>query len=634
MKKRGYIGSVLLGMAGLSFCVFAAVAGETLTITTAGEYPLTAGETYDSVKNAASDGEVKLVSTGEAVADDAIPIGRFDATVNGARTVFNGGYWDFGATDRTTNFFSYGQKLANRATTLDNGAKIVGVGSLFLAGASGTNNVLALTGASSMTVSRLTMGAATTENQRSRLTVEDGSSFVCNGDLCLSAGLVGGESAALSRTGNRLTVTGEGSSITVKGLLNIGGPYDEGKTLMGTRGGNTFEVLDGASADLKNINIASTTRAGSFNRVVFGEDAKVLMTSLDFGSNRYPTYPGTNAIEILAGAVVTNSGVFAFGGTRELGAYSCVVSNASFTVGSVTKQGTVCYFMPAPHSTFVLSGKNAEFKVVSGFTGLNAVFWGRDCSFIVENGADYTWPVGAFAYTVPVTNDTLLVRNGATVTVPGGFCTGASNHSKDGFRRDLNNAVIVENDAVFKCDNGSFSVSGRDGRMVVSNATAWAYKGKVIVGHDGSATSGSNQAGTNCLLSVCGTRPMVRSDKGTYIWHGSKLRVNLPREGYETGYATGDCPHVRAGTVVTFGMGGRFELSGAEDMFKYHQDHGIKANYVLLQGEAGITIDEDNLAEIQAVLPERMTITMRTLDAKPSVVLSVKPYRGLLMLVR
>ena len=609
---------------------FAAVAEDGVVITTAGEYPFTAGETYGAITNKAADGEVKLTSTGTATATDAISVEKFDATVSKANTTFSGGYWDFGATGSdTVNFFSAGQTFANRTTMLDNGAQVVGIGSLYLAGSSGTNNILALTGASSLTAAWLSMGSASA-NQRNRLTVSDGSSLVCKGPLYLSLSSVSSVAGGKNKTGNRLTVTGEGSSLKVTGTLNVGGQSPD-SNLYGTSGGNTFEVADGASAALAGVVMGTGPRNGTCNRIVFSEGAKATMTSLTVASNVSGSYSiASNVIEILSGAVVTNSGSFTFGADNNKGGYNtCLVSNATFHTDKVYKMNTAYYFLRGPHSTFILSGENAKFTTNGGF---DAFFKGDGCTFIVENGASYSFSNSTFSYTLAVNDETVLVRSGATVSVPSGFKPTGTGQT-GGIYTGTNNAIVVESDAVLTTRNGPLSIYGNGNRLEVRDATVKAAGNKLMIGHDGAA---SGCYGTNCLLTVSGTRPEITATWSVYVWNSSKMRINLPASAYEAEHATAEHPLVYGATGIFFDNGGTLELAGAEEMYKYHFDNGIKGSYVLVAAGSGQTfrISEDNLAAIQATLPEGMTIAKRTVNKKPSVVLDVKPKFGMMFIVR
>ena len=621
--------TVALGVMALVVLSASAEEHDAVVITTAGEYSFAAGDAYGAITNKASDGEVKLLSTGEAVVGDAVSVeGGFDATVSGAQTVFSGGYWDFAASD----LFSVVAKRAlnNRLTTLTGGARLVNVGTVCLAG-SDVGNTLVLTNNSALSAASIVMGTATMDDQKSRIDVRDGSSLTCTGDLLLSKGQVSGTTASNRRTGNVLSVSGEDSSLAVGGTLSVGGRQD---ATFGYCGGNTFEVTDGASATLAAVELTgSTARSGRRNRLFAGRNANVSMTSLSVGSaSKSSDYPlSSNTVEIVDGATVAVSGAFKFGqsyngGYPQSGGNSVLVSNATFTVGNVLTVGSSSYFFCGSHSTFILSGPSAKFAVEKGmsffFTQPN-----QNCFFVVENGATYDFPVSAYSNTSSVSNETVIVRSGATLNLPRGLVTAKVNADPNSFH----NGLVVESGAtaISADESNHISIYGTEGYLVVNDAKV-SSASKMNIG----ALDATTVRGTNCLMRLIGSHPEVVTGNTISFRNHSKLQIDLPPGGYDAGYATTDKPLIKVNTNgLNFYGTSTLELNGVEEMMACHTANRIRATYVLARANPVSPID-GNLEAIQATLPDGMTISIRTQGSKEELILDVKPKCGLVLVVR
>lgn len=622
----------LMLAAGVVVLIGAAANAEThdaVVITTAGEYPFIANDTYGAVTNKASDGEVKLTSTGGTVVGDAVGLASFDATVAGAQTVFSGGYWDFGATGSdTANFFSEGQTLADRRTAVDNGAQLVGIGSLYLAG-TGANNAFTLSGASSLSAYRVVLGSGTSANQKSVLTVEDGASLICADYLCLSMATVSSAAQAKTQLGNRLTVTGQGSSITVGGTLSVGGQHPTQANSWGTRGGNAFEVTDGATAQLAAVTLGTGSRHSTSNALVFGKNSTVSMSSLavSSSSSKATDYPvAGNSIEIVDGASVSVSGAFTFGYSdlTYRGGNHCLVSNATFSVGKVFVANSVGYFLCGPNSTFTLSGSDAEFGVTEG---IKAFFKGSGCSFVVENGATYDYTLSSYSHTIHTDNERIVARKNATLNFPNSIKMSKASGDMTG---SITNGLIAASGATITCA-GQLSVYGTGSYLEVDDATVKTTgSGKLVIAQDGSLAT---VTGTNCLLHVIGTCPQIDASASIHISNDSRMRVDLPAGGYATGYATSERPIILSSGKVLFNGSSTLELDGAEEMMAYHTANKIKASYVLAKADE-ITLSEDKISAVQATLPDGMTISVRANKTKEELVLDVRPKFGLVLFVR
>ena len=251
---------------------------------------------------------------------------------DGAGTFFKGGWWDFGG----SNFWGKTVNYSNRTTEFSDGAVITNVTSVVVAGASGANNLMKLTGSSSLYVKGIRLGLSNNAGQKSSVVVEDGSLLSVSGALSFSA--TSASNPGFHPSGNNLSVIGAGSRLVVSGLTLIGN-----NTAGNRPGANSLLVYDEASATLGEIIVGTERNSTGYsesNKVVFGSCAHVTLTSLCLKSANNAL--GGNLVEISDGAIATNFGSVAFGFAdvnTELG-NKLVVSNATFhTVKTITVDG-------------------------------------------------------------------------------------------------------------------------------------------------------------------------------------------------------------------------------------------------------------------------------------------------------
>ncbi len=611
--------------------VFADVAD--VTITASGTRQFSPGDEYGKLKNEAS-GEVTLTSSGGAVEGDAISFTNFDAVAN-ANTTFNGGWWDFGvlaADVAVTNFFAYPSSAGGRTTTLDNGAVVTNVGCVYLAGSSGTDNKLELKGASSMTMRQMFFGSSTSA-QRSKCVVSGGSSLHCLGMVSMS------ETSARDRgknlSGNEFTVMGEGTHLQVDGTLCLGRTITA-DGVNGSIGGNTFSVTDGAVADLHGVSVAASNVHGMKNHVVFGRNSRVNMTSFNVNSANStvgpPKYFGSNTIEVVDGAVVTNTGNFGFGyyqnGSPGNNKSNCgnllVVSNATF----VTKGGLIndyAYLFRCSYGTIRLSGESAKLGLTGGVTFFMT---GHDNVFVVENGATYNMPNDNISYSLLTSNNTIVARGGGRINLPNGFRMGTNN----GYGKEH---ALVAKDGGTIAAAGALYFSGTNSRAEVDDGTIMANGNDFIIGQC-STTAGS---GTNCVLEISGSHPYVFADWNVQVLNGSRIVINLPAAGYDEGYAVSTNAVVMNGTTSTKSIlfddtSSTLVLNGAAKMLERHRELKKKAEYVLLCARKSVQLSDDKLAALQATLPSEMSLFKRTKNNRAELILSVKPKFGMTMIFR
>lgn len=404
-------------------------------------------------------------------------------------------------------------------------------------------------------------------------------------------------------------------------MTSVGGKRT---AVFGTIGGNLLKVTDHAEASFQGIRVGGGARSGQCNQLVFSDGAKVNMTGLTVSSDSNSAYPGgSNTIEILSGAVVTNTGSFTFGGNNKACGYNTlVVSNAEFHIEEGYVFAGVNYIMRGRRSVFRLSGENAKFssgKNMSSFFSGD----GPNCTFIVENGANFTFP-GRFAYNsaqITTSGETLLVRSGATVSTSSELTTTGNS---------TNNTVFVDGGNLRV--GGYLYIYGYRAGLVVQDGDVRA-ESSICIGKDGDANS------TNAMMTVRGRSPKVYAGVNLLIQNGSTLRIELPPEGYADGYATSETPVITAGDSATNrgikpSEDSSVELVGAEAMLEYFKTHDKRGEYVLMRTNKNLA-ELDGLAEkLQQDMPDGMTVASRIVDNKWELVLSVKPHTGAMLIIR
>lgn len=553
---------------------------------------------------------------------NALSFTGFEAVADSS-TLFKGGWWNFGGGDAAGGFWSATDSASNRYAELSDGAVVTNVGSVHVGGASGTDNQLRLTGASSFFAGYLSLGSSTSVGQKSKVTVSDGSLLHVSGELSLSTGEK--FRGAREQTGNSLTVSGEGSRLVVGGQTSLGRNRDSGVNAQYMRlGGNTLTVADGASATLGALNVdTGSAYGGESNRVVFSGNARVTMTSLDFATAGAYGGRGGNLLEILDGAVVTNTGTMMFGMediAKALG-NRIVVSNATFCTKLKNYASRGKLLIWGNGNSFVVSGANSQLTIDDDISGL---FHGKTSSFVVENEATLNSPSGFYCFTAATSSNTVLVTTGATLSFPGGVYT--VGQSNVGRTASAFNKLVVESGATVS------TASSKDIYIYGTGCELTVDDGSVNCG--GNVQVGSaNSYDTNCLAKVRGTHPKMTVAKSLNVKNGSCLRFELPATGYDANAATGENPLLDVGATAGNGIyldeTSRLEFAGAEELMAYHKQTKERRDYVLVQAES-IGISAEQIAAASVGLPEGMTLT----NTGTKLVLRVSPQRPLIIIVR
>ena len=551
----------------------------------------------------------------------ALSFSGFDAMAN-TKTVFDGGWWNFSAG-------AFLPTDANgRTVSLEGGAVVTNVETVAVAGTTGTDNKLRLTETSSLYAGSLILGSATTAGQRSSVVVEGGSLLNVSGALEFSAGEKW--RGAGEQTGNSLTVSGEGSRLVVGGQTSLGRDRDASDSQYMRFGGNTFTVSGGASATLGALAVdTGASYGGESNRVVFSNSARVTMTSLSFATSGAASGRGGNLLEILDGAVVTNTGTMMFGMDnirKELG-NRIVVSNATFytKLNNYANRGKSLIW--GNGNSFVVSGANAELTIDGDVHGF---FKNKGSSFVVENGATLNSPSGFYCYTTASSSNTVLVTTGATMNFPNGVYTvGPSNVGR---RDSAFNKLVVESGATVSTASAkNINIYGTGCELTVDDGSI-NCGGEVRIGY-------TNSYDTACLARVCGTHPKATVANDLVVKKDSTLRFELPAAGYDASSATSDNPILDVGATAGKGVfideTSRLELIGAEEMLVAHRKAKVLRSYVLIKANSGgINLPEGQLETLQTQLPDGMTLNIVTSGNGQMLVLRVSPKCGTIIMVR
>ena len=552
----------------------------------------------------------------------ALSFSGFDALAN-TKTVFDGGWWDFSAG-------AFLPTDANgRTVSLEGGAVVTNVDAVTMAGTTGTDNTLRLTETSSLYAGSFILGSeAVNGGQRSKVAVDGGSLLNVSGALEFSNGEKWRGTG--EQTGNSLTVSGEGSRLVVGGQTSLGRNRDNSNSQYMRFGGSTFTVTDGAAATLDALNVdTGLSYGGESNRVVFSNSARVTMTSLSFATSGAYGGRGGNLLEILDGAVVTNSGTMMFGMddvAKALG-NRIVVSNATFYTKLRSYADRGKYLIWGNGNSFVVSGANAELTI--GDT-MNGFFKNKGSSFVVENGATLNSPSGFYCYTAASSSNTVLVTTGATMNFPGGVYTvGQSNvgRSDSAF-----NKLVVESGATVS------TASSKDIYIYGTGCELTVDDGSVNCG--GNVQVGSTESyDTNCLAKVCGTHPKMTITKSLNVKNGSCLRFELPATGYDANAATDANPVIDVGATAGNGVfideTSRLELVGMEELMAYLTQANVRCNYVLAKANSGgINLPDGQLEALQAQLPEGMTLDIVSSGSGQSLVLRAGPKSGMYLIFK
>ena len=621
-----------------SICLaFAAVADVVdVTITETGTRQFSPGDKYGSLKTAVA-GEVRLTSSGAATQADKVSFTNFNMSVSAATNVFDGGWWDFGVADTVTpavyHFLSQKSTLSSRSIALENGSVVSNVCVAYLAGSSGTDNSLTLDGSSTMCVKFLRLGCSTSSGQRTKVSVKGGSAIKTY-QLSLSEGSAFRPNGK-NQTGNELSVSGTGSRLVVGQSTSLGRELASLNNSSGAIGGSTLRVVDGASASLGQVLVGQQYYHGCKNRLEFGRNANVTMTSLLFGDkgiasvgNEYCT--GENVLEIFDGATVVNSGDMTFGANYESQAGNrIVISNATFRTKLYAGSGMGGrLLMFGPKHELVISGSSAEFTING--TGPVGYFYGAGSSFIVENGATFVLPSTAktYGYTQGCSDETMLFCTGARVTAPGGLKTGNSEDTAG-----TSNRLVVASGASFTATS-ILGIYGTGSRLEVDDATLVVSRGTMDVGGNLKNNNATTNLFAGVTFRIAGSHPSVRVDYNLTVFGSAQIVFALPTGGYDEGHATEANPLVICGPQDP-SMGLAFVGAGDaplafENVKAFMESHERRKDYVLMESSKLGGLTAARIARASEGFPAGMTLE----NTGTKLVLHVRPQCGMCIIYK
>lgn len=552
----------------------------------------------------------------EAREDKALSFTGFDS-ISRAITIFKGGFWDFGAAGSVTNFWQAADSVSSRRTVFSDGAVVTNVGVAIVAGVGGADNQLTVSGGASLYAQSLILGCSTDGGQRSVVTVDDGALLSVAGDVSLSEGEKwrGGTQF----TGNELTVLGEGTRLFVGGETSLSRKSEASQTMR--PGGSTFTVADGAAATLGALHISTCTSYNSeSNTVVFARDANVSLTSLLFATGGSNSGRGGNRIEILDGAVVENSGTMTFGSVGVVRTIPDVllVSNATFKTGLANVASKGVHLIWSIGSRLILSGAESSLTLRDTVHGL---FYGTDSKLTIENGAQFTLPIGNYNYTQELCSRcSVEIRSGAAVS---GTDLGTGNSEDCG---GASNRLVVASGASLTL-TGALKLVGNGSRLDVDDAILSVGSKLLLGANDNSQWP---REFPDQELRISGKSPSVRVDRALICEgkYGVTVSFALPEGGYAADVATAENPLVQCGGAFDLGDVSSLRFENAE---AFAESHARRRNYVLV-GANAVNITPAILSGAAATLPKTMSLE----NNGNELVLKVRPKLtgGLLIMVK
>ena len=262
---------------------------------------------------------------------------------------------------------------------------------------------------------------------------------------------------------------------------------------------------------------------------------------LFMGSSEASPASSNNWIEVRDGGTITTGDIkFNGPGDRFLVSNAvCIVTNKNFTMGASAASG----------NEVRISGESSTFSLRPDYNADVFGRYGHHNTFVLENGA--TWS----PQTTPVmffygSNNVFRICGTGTVFDNASTATDGTKFSTKVGPADLDSNALLpySRDNVIEILDGAefranwFFVHGQGTRVVVSNATLTAGSYPVDGGEAYSVWLGRSTS-SGVTLVIQGSTPKVRSLHGEAVsqplrlQNASRLRYEIPREGYADGYA-------------------------------------------------------------------------------------------------
>lgn len=232
-----------------------------------------------------------------------------------------------------------------------------------------------------------------------------------------------------------------------------------------------------------------------------------------------------------------------------------LVSNATLSVARLTL-GKVA---GATGTVFRLTGQQASFSLNGGYELIGP---GGRSTFSVEDGASWTNSAGINLDQLSGCNTFRIAGAGSTVCGVAGksLAVGAANCPNC-----TNNVIQVVDGGLLEEDQ--VQITGQDNMIIVSNATVSTRSASngLMLGYTFSGET--TKSPTNNVLVLQGATPLVTNKGSIWLVSGTKVRWELPPEGYAKGFSPIVCESIWAGQHP-LAQGLKFEIAGV-DFFKW-----------------------------------------------------------------
>lgn len=404
--------------------------------------------------------------------------------------------------------------------------------------------------------------------------------------------------------------------------MDVHGAYSR----LGVKGGNATIVTHGGKltfhadlilwADYARNNLIRVENGGSL----------LLKGGANYGGWNAAPHEGLNynRMEVLSGSSVVSDGPFYLGFGNNCG-NTLVISNATFSA----KKFDLSWDSSISNQTVLIQGADAKFDVNAD--DANWPMFGKDAPnnrIIVDDCATFVTRDSFARYEAACHDCSLIARRGGTLKHEGTFVVGLQNLTP-GYVATSNNVLIAESSGKIEM-GGVMVLGGNSGLRVDDGDVCLTDSGVGIPSLWLGRTWDYGGIGTNCYLTISGSKPSIVLADGLELENGSKIRYELPADGYDPGVVP-----LKIGGSVDWGDGCSLEFVGSAAMYESHLKRDERAKYVLAEGPEGAAfIPDDVIASAAEQLQGRFRLRKVTEDGKNRLVLAVRVPRGLSVTIR
>jgi hypothetical protein len=295
-----------------------------------------------------------------------------------------------------------------------------------------------------------------------------------------------------------------------------------------------------------------------------------------------------------------------------------LVSNATFTTALANLGNKGFHLIWSNGARLILSGAESSLTLRDTVHGL---FYGVNSKLTIENGAQFTLPIGSYNYTQELCSRcSVEIRSGAVVS---GASLGTGNVYDCG---GLSNRLVVASGAKLTL-SGALKLVGNGSRLEVDDAFLSVGTKFLLGAHDSSKYP---KEFSDQELRISGKSPSVRIDRALTCegMYGVTVSFALPEGGYAADVATAENPLVQCGGAFDLGDVSSLRFENAE---AFAESHARRRNYVLV-GANAVNITPAILSGAAATLPKTMSLENKGNE----LVLKVRPELtgGLLIMVK